>query len=107
MAEGLFPFASGGNILIILKSRMNDSSLIRIHRFKGYRSLGSLNLIGNVLSQGLQGFLPSLTVILSIQLHPEISFCSLVHNQAHQILERIQGLPPLANEDPHVLAFQV
>ena len=107
MAEGLFPFASGGNILVILKGRMDDSSFIRIHRFKGYRSLSPLNLIGNVLSQGLQGFLPSLTVILSIQLNPEISFRSLVHNKAHQILKRIQGLASLADKDSHILAFQV
>ena len=107
VSEWLFPIASCHNVLIILKCCMDNLSFIWVHRFKGNRMLRSLYLVGNIFSQRFQCFLPSLTIILRIQLNTDILLSFLVYHKAYKILERIQSLTSLANQNSHVGAFQI
>ena len=86
MAEGLLALASGQNVLVVLQSRVDDSALVGIHRLQGHRTFGPLYLIRDILCQGFQRFFALLAVILSIQLHSQVTVAVLVHNQADQIL---------------------
>ena len=104
MAERLLALTSRKYNLVILKGRMDDPSLIRVHRLKSHGTSRSLNLVCNVLCQGFQRFLPSLPVILRIQLHAEILFRLLVYHEAHKVLEGIQRLSPLSDQKPHLVA---
>ena len=84
---------------------MDDPSLIGIHGLQRNGTFGSLNLVGNVLCQGLQSLFSALTVIFRIQFDSQITVCFLVYNKANKILKRIQGLTSLADQDSHISAL--
>lgn len=96
----------GAYILIILKSGMNHSSLIRVHWFQRYRLSGSLHLLGDILCQILQGRLSALPIILCIHLYADVILSVLIDHQAGKILQRIQCLASLADQNAHICAVQ-
>src|SRR5699024_1478970 len=81
---------------ISLKSRMDDPSLIRIHRFQRYRSSSLSYLIGNASGQIFQSFFSPVSVILCIQLHPDISLSSFVYHKTGKVLKGVQCLSSLS-----------
>ena len=96
----------GTYILVILKDRMYNPSLIGIHRLKRNRPLGPLNLISKVLGKVFKCILPSLPVILGINLNPYIFTASLINNKACKILESIKCLSPLTDKNAHFFTRQ-
>ena len=84
---------------------MDDPSLIRVHRFQVDRLSGLLNLHGDVLRQILKRRLPSFSVVLGIQLNPDIVWLSLIDNQRSQVLQRIQCLSSLPDQKSHLVSF--
>ena len=102
--ERLLPFTVGGNIPVILKRRMNYSSLIGIHRLQGNRALCPLYLVSDIFCKVLQRFLPSLPIVLGIDLYPDIFLRALIHHKGNKILQRIQRLSSLSDEDSHLVA---
>ena len=87
MTKWILALALGIYKLVVLKCRVDDPSLVRIHRLKRCRTSCSLYLVGNILCQLLESLLSSFTVILSIQLDTNIFFAVFVYNKAHQMLQ--------------------
>jgi hypothetical protein len=75
------------NIRIILKCRVDDPSLIRIHRLQEYRSSRLLYLHCNVFCKILQRRFSAAAVILGIKLDAHIRSLSLVYHKGGQILK--------------------
>ena len=84
---------------------MDDPSLIRVHRFQIDGLSGLLDFHGNVLRQILKRCLPSFSVVLGIQLDPDIVWLSLIDNQRSQVLQRIQCLSSLPDQKSHLVSF--
>ena len=96
-----------GNRRIRLQRRMNDPSLIRVHRLKRYGPPASLYLACDILSKILKRLFPSSAVILRIKLHSYISVLHLIGYSVGQILQRIQCLSALADHDAQIAAFHI
>ena len=107
MAVRFLSLAMSRNKFIVLKRRMDNSSLIGIHGLQCDRLPGSLYLKGNIFRQIFQGFFSSLPVVFRIHFYADIFITFLVCNQAGKILKRIQGLSSLSDENPHILSVQL
>ena len=93
MTVRLFTFTDSLYKFISLKSRMDDSSFIRIHWFKNNRFSGFLYLVGNSSCQIFQCLFSSSAVIFCIQFYPDIGRFTFIHNKTCQILKRIKVCP--------------
>src|SRR5699024_3683221 len=87
--------------------RVDDPSLIRIHRLKYNRSSVSLYLMSNVLCKMFQRLFSSCTIVLCIQLHSHIACLVLVSHTVCQILKCVQCLSSFSDQDSHVVTFHV
>ena len=74
VAVWLAALAVGLHEFISLQCRVDDSSLIRIHRLKCHRSSVSLYLMCNVLCKVSQSLFPSCTIVLCVKLYSYITF---------------------------------
>ena len=73
-------------IAVALQRRMDDSSLVWIHRFQNYRFSGFLYLEGNSSCEVFQSFFTAASVVLCIKLYTNISRFAFVYYKACQIL---------------------
>src|SRR5699024_11095331 len=86
---------------------MDDSSLIRIHRLKSYRSSRSLYFMSYVLCEMSESFLSSGPVIFRIKLNPYIAVLMFVCNTVCQILKSVKSLASFPDENSHMLALHI
>ena len=105
MAIWFIPFTVCCNITIILKCRMNDPSLKRIHWFKRNRALGALYLVRNILCKILKCLFSSLSVIFRINLNLIIFIGMFVDCKICQILKGIKCLPSLTDQNSHIISL--
>ena len=72
MAVRFFTFADCFHEFISLESRMNDSSLIRIHRLQ-YNSFSCfLNFVSNSSCKIFQSFFTALAIIFGIKFYTDV-----------------------------------
>ena len=106
MAVGLAAHAPGGDAFHLLHSGVDNPALIRVHGFQGGAPSGAGRLASHLLGQADKGLLPLFAVIADVDGDPVIGVVHPVGDQAGEILQRVQGIPPAADDKAQVLALQ-
>ena len=83
---------------------MENAPLVGVHGLQRYPLAGLLGAVGHADGQLAQGLFPLGAVIFRVQRHPQVILPAAVDAQAGEILHRIQGFTPAADEHAHVFA---
>ena len=93
------PHALCSHPIIVLQSKMDDSSVMRIHLTNRYRFSGSLWFFCHSLGHPLEICFPCLKIAFHIYLHPDSGCNTLIDDFFNKILYCLKGLPAFSNQN--------
>ena len=78
---GFFALAVCRHIAVALQSRVDDPSLVGIHRLQSHAGSVFLDLAGNILCQIFKSLFAALTIVFRVSLDMNVSFHTLIYDK--------------------------